>query len=592
MLKKIQDDCHGSFREAWQAMSRWEKAMLWQRLAIWLLQNDPKTCLDFLIATTGTLEKPDFTMVVDCLLYLDNFYYTDWLKDWQSNGHTYESLMEACLNPRDWPIISLPQRGVRLYVRRASPEAVAKALQLMKKRSIQMSAETALCFMWRFTALGDVDLALEALRRIPPIKDPLFTMESEGVMRHCCKLLTLDSIQDGDNWRNFRILPKLLEMGVRPNRDMMNIVLSNAFKTGDPQLAADMLHFMKVHHHVFDSYTYLTLLTDAVTRGDRDRTENLIHEVDAKEEIRKNPHVASKIFHYHYLFTVKQMNPEADPAGVFYSMLDLYTTIHDITPLKELLVIPPHYTPREEGEKIAPSPVTLYLMLATFFRCQSRLGTVQRIYNRFRELVLQGHPTIAPLAQTDHTYNEFLIGLRRTPRGLGPCVRVVEDMFHSGPLSEDSDGKTITHVKPSMRTWTLLLSAFLYNGQMLGAEKIKQMMAKHQVQYSDVTWNTIINGYANSQNIPEVAASIMAMEAAGFHVDSYTMKSLSYLHEPEKLRVALEELDNSAIERGLQQAASAPEPESNIHHDQKKHEELLDSGLQKLGKLGKLETKL
>lgn len=582
LLKKMQEDCYGSFREAWLAMPRRDKAMFWQRLAIWLLQNDPKLFLEFLIVTTDSQEKPDFTMVADCLLYMDNFHYADWLKDWKSGDHTYQSLIESCLHPRHWPIVSLPQKGVRLYVRRASREAVTLALRLIKERSIQMTGETALCFMWRFTELGDIDSALKALGYIQVIKDPHFTMDSEGVLRHCCKLLTLDSVQDGTDGRNFRILPKLLEMGVRPDRDMMNVVLSNAFKTGDPQLGADMLQFMKSHDHQFDSYTYLTLLTDAVARGDRGRVEGLIHEVEAQEEMRQNPYIASKIFHSHYIFTVKHMDADADPSGVFYSMLDMYNAIHDITPLKELLIIPPHYTPREGGANTPPSPVSLYLMIATYFRCQSRFATVQRIYHRFRELVMQGHPTIAPLAETDHTYNEFLIALRRNPRGLRSCVRLVEDMLHSAPQPESS-GKTITHVKPSMRTWTLLLSAFIFNRQPLAAERIKEMMAKHKVQYNDVTWNTIINGYANAQNIPETAASIKAMEEAGFPIDPYTMKSLRYLRDPERLWVAIDELDKNATDASTQKVISTPEPESDVRSDHKQREKLLDSGLQKLG---------
>lgn len=603
LVKKVQDDCHGSFREAWQGMHRREKAMFWQRLAIWLLQNDPRNFLDYLIVTTETQVKPDFSMVADSLLYMENFHYADWLKDWKSGAHTYESLIGTCLNPRHWPIISLPQKGVRLYIRRASLEALALALRLVKERSIQMTGETALCFMWRFTELGDVDSALEALKTVRVIKDPQFTMDSEGVLRHCCKLLTLDSVQDGTDGRNFRILPKLLELGVRPDRDMMNVVLSNAFKTGDPLLGADMLQFMKNHDHEFDSYTYVTLLTDAVARRDRGRVEGLVHEVEMQEELRKNPYIASKIFHSHYIFTVKNMDADADPSGVFYSMLDMYNAIHDINPLKELFIIPLRYTPRAGGANTPPSLFALYLMIATYFRCQNRLAIVQRIYDRFHELVIQGHPTIAPLAETDHTYNEFLIALRRNPRGLRSCVRLVEDMLHTTIPSDSSSGKDITHVKPTMRTWTLLLSAFMYNRQPLAAEKIKEMMAKHKVQYNDVTWNTIINGYANAQNIPETAASIKAMEEAGFRIDPYTMKSLRYLRDPERLWVALSELDQDPTEEGgLQQDTPRPEPESDVHNrntdvrnrsnqkNQKQGEKLLDSGLQKLGT--KLKPKL
>ncbi|KAJ5533617.1 hypothetical protein N7494_010169 [Penicillium frequentans] len=579
LLAKVQTDCLGSFREEWQAMDQNAKAQAWQRLAFWLLQNDPKLLLEFLIVTTEGQVKPDFSMVADCLMYLDTFYYEDWLKDWRSGICTYQSVIESCLHPTRWPILSLPQKGARLYIRRAGHKAVSLALKIAQERSLFLRGETALCFVWRFTEFKDVDRALEALAMIPKLKDDEFSMDSQGVHRHCCKLLTLDTVEEETGERNFKILPQLLEMGITPDRDMLNVVLANAFKTNG-ELGSDILQFMQNHGHDLDSYSYLTLLKDAVARGDRGKVDSLIREVEAQEELRKNPWIASKIFHSHYIFTVKHMDADADPSGIFYSMLDMYNHIYDITPLKELSIIPPRYIPRSDGANAPPSPIPLYIMLATYFRCQNRLANVQRIYGRFRELVAQGHPSIAPMVETDHTYNEFLIAFRNSPRGLRSCVQLVEDMLHPAGPQLDQIDKTIVPVKPSVRTWTLLLGSFIFHRQIHASEKIREMMDKHNVQYSDVTWNIIINGYANAQNIPETAAAIKAMEQQGFSIDSYTMKSLRYLRDPERLWVAIDELDRKATETSL--ALGTPEPEST-GSKQEERDQLIDSGLEKLG---------
>ncbi|KAJ5086326.1 hypothetical protein NUU61_007633 [Penicillium alfredii] len=584
LLEEIRADCQGRFRESWEKMARPMRASIWQRLAIWLLQNEPELTLEFLLVTTSGQEKPDFSMVAECLLYLDRFHYEDRLQNWQSGTHTYQSAIESCLHPKDWPILSLPQKGVRLYIRRSSHEGISLALRIAMERSTELSAETALCFMYRFTELRDVERALKALEYIPRLKEPGFTMQSEGVLRHCCKLLTLDTVQDTAGGRNFRILPRLLTMGVRPDRDMMNVVLSNSFKTGDPQLGADMLQFMKRHGHVLDSYTYLTLLTDAVSRGDRGRVDSLVQEVDSQAELRENPYIASKIFHAHYVFTAKHMDTDADARGVFYSMLDMYNRFHDLTPLKELLIVPSNYTPPVSKNNTPPSPVALYIMIATYFRCQKNFSNVQRIYIKFRELVLQGHPSIAPLAETDHTYNEFLIAFRSNPRGMRSSVRLVEDMLSSS--ANIPSGSSVVHAKPTVRTWTILLSAFTFHKHPLAAEKIKQMMAKYNMEYNDVTWNIIVNGYANAQNIPETASAIKAMEQHGFAIDPYTMKSLRYLRDPERLWVAIDEMDQKHPETARQQATSLPQsaPESVVRNDQKNRDQLVDLGLQRMEK--------
>ncbi|KAJ5761953.1 uncharacterized protein N7511_005335 [Penicillium nucicola] len=578
LLEMVRSDCHGKFREKWEAMTRPQKAFAWQRLAIWLLQNDPALALEFLLVTTATQEKPDFTLVADCLMYLERFHYEDSLENWRSGHHTFQSVIETCLNPKEWPIVQPPHKGFRLFIRRASANSVNEAFRIVKERGIFMTAETALCFMNRFTEFKDTQRALESLEFLPKIKDPEFGMNSEGVTRHCCKLLTLDTVEDKDGGRNFRILPQLLKMGVNPERDMMNVVLANAYKTGDPQLGSDMLQFMKNHNLDFDSYTYLTLLTDAVSRGDRGRVDELVQEVEMQEELQKNPYIFSKIFHAHYTFTAKHIDPNTDPSEVFYSMLEMYNRLHDITPLKELHMIPPQYTqPPTQAIRGPPSPVALFLMISTFFRCKNRQNHAHRMYEQFRTLAQQGHPSIAPLIETDHVYNEFLIAFRRADRGLRGCVRLVEDM-----LDPSSMPKETADANP--RTWTILLSAFNYHHRPDAAEKVRQMMTKHNVQYNDVTWNTIINGYANAQNIPETAAAIKMMEQQGFAIDPYTMKSLRYLRDPERLWVSMEELDDQHAQRGSTPTPvhPMPEPTSEVYVDTKERDLLIDRGLEKM----------
>ncbi|KAJ5893841.1 hypothetical protein N7495_005532 [Penicillium taxi] len=601
ILEKLQSQNSQAFGKIWHAMDRSIKASLWQRLAISLLEKDPQLLLKFLFATTQGETKPDFTMVVDCLLFLDRFYYKTWLKDHTVDGrHNYSDVIQACLHPTTWPIISLPHKGARLFIRRARLEAVVSAFLTVNRRGIHMTATTMLCFMWRFTELGDVDYALRALHKVRGMNEASFSMNSEGVHRHCCKLLTLDKVEDTQSGRNFQILPRLLEMGVRPDRDMMNVVVANAFKTGDPQLGADMLDFMKQHGFEYDSHTYMTLLKHAVECGDRGKVDALMHQFDAHDELRNNPWLVSKIMHCHYIYTVKHLDTDADPRRMFYSMLEMYNRFHDITPLRELFIIPRNYTVPGTGEikKTLPSPVALYIMIATYFRCQERFDMVQRVYSQFRSLVVQGHPVITPLAETDHTYNEFLLAFRESPRGLQPCMRVVEDMLNPPTFAADSLGTSKAHSKPTIRTWTILLSAFIFHRRPRAAERIREMMTKHNVRFNNVTWNTIISGYVTAQDIPKTAATIWEMEQQGFSIDQdpCTMRSLRYLRDPERLSVAIEELDRKTTEAGLDSHVEnhiyenvdgeeiiEHEPEFTVHNNNKKRDQLVDWGLEKLG---------
>jgi pentatricopeptide repeat protein len=139
---------------------------------------------------------------------------------------------------------------------------------------------------------------------------------------------------------------------------------------------------------------------------------------------------------------------------------------------------------------------------------------------------------------------------------------------------------TVEHAKPSYRTWAILLSVFIWHRRPAAAEKIKEMMAKHQVPYNDVTWNLIINGYANAQKVPETAAAMKAMEAQGFALDSYTMKSLRYLRDPERLWVAVDELDRAAQEAD---SVRSPTTQDSAAVEDAMRDEMIEKGLQKLG---------
>ncbi|KNG82261.1 pentatricopeptide repeat protein [Aspergillus nomiae NRRL 13137] len=577
LLEKIKTDCLGNFREAWEALDKSAKAPHWKRLSLWLLQNSPHLALEFFLVTCQSADKPLFAMVSDCFLFLDKCHAGEF-QHWEKGGHTYVSLLLTCLDPSNWPVAHLGQKGIRLYLKNAGPEELYHAWTIVDGRRNHITSQTWLCFMRQFTEIGDIHKSLEALELVRRREQDNFLMDSQGVMRHCCKLLLLDSVQDTPNGRNFYILPKLLKMGVRPDRDMMNIVLSNAFKTGDPQVGFDMFRFMRRQSLEPDSFTYLTLLNDAVTRGDRERVQSLIQDIRARG-LEKNDWIASKIFHAHFTFNAKHHDPNDDPNGVFYSLLDMYNQLYDITPLKELSIIPPEYTPPPGGDNLQPSLIALYLMIATYLRCQKRISHAHRIYTKFKALVSENHPIIAPLACTDHTYNEFLVAFRDDPRGLRPAVRLVEDMLHSSNEDREPEDGAPVHGKPSVRTWTILMSAFTFNKQPLAAEKVREMMAKHGVEYNKVTWNMVINTYANAQNISEVAKSIKAMEAQGYSMDSYTMKCLRYLQDPERLWIAVEELDKEADARHDMVTSLDQTP---LEHELDEEEHLLEQGLRRL----------
>ncbi|KAL3480105.1 hypothetical protein BJX99DRAFT_221273 [Aspergillus californicus] len=577
LLDKLKSDSTGAFSDAWGTLGRDEKSAHWERLSLHLLYRAPDLLPNFLRTTCQSPDKPDFSLLRDCLRFL-NRYFPDFVD---------QSLITSCLHPETWPIFHLAQNGARLYINAADSDGVYYAWRCAQKKRVHMTAKTYLCFMKRFTEFQDVDGALRALNALRLLKEPVLHLQSPSVIHHCCKLLTLDSITDDANGRNFHILPKMLELGVKPTRDMMNVVLWIANKAGHSEVAHTLLEYMKAQNMELDSYTYNAMITGAIASKDRSRLQTLLGEIQSMPEIHKNPFVFSKILHSHFLSTAKHISADDDAHDIFYSMLGFYSQLHDTGPLKELSIIPQHFKPPLGGERSPPSVVALLIMISTYLRCLPSLRIAERVYHRFQKLLQEGHPAIAPLAATDHTYNEFLVAFRRSPAGLEPSVRLVEDMLsrsHKDGKLKRSRKVKFAYAPPSARTWSLLMSSFVFSKQPFAADRVRHMQSKYGVEPTQDTWNMVVNNYANSQNIPQLAITIRLMEREGFILDEYSSKALGYLHDPDQLWAEIDTLDLASDEEsdeGLPgtSGVSDQEPTSS---DEALDESMFEHGMQRL----------
>lgn len=93
--------------------------------------------------------------------------------------------------------------------------------------------------------------------------------------------------------------------------------------------------------------------------------------------------------------------------------------------------------------------------------------------------------------------------------------------------------------KPSVQTWSIVAHSYFRNGQRAAAEKIMQMMREQGITPDQVTWNTIISGYAGMQDAFAAVEAMKNMEQARFEVDSYTLKALTRIRDRNQLLDAL-----------------------------------------------------
>jgi pentatricopeptide repeat protein len=455
------------------------------------------------------------------------------------------------LGPDKWPAENTPQVGLWLYLSTRKDSEVASAFERMvHKNKATVTSRLALRFVDRFVRLGDVDYALQALRIAWFVEKERTPQYTRQVIERCKNLLELDEIIEIDGAYQFRILGEMLDMGIIPNRDMFNVTMENAVRLGEPGLAFDIYKYMLSRGRPPNAHTFVVLLEDAIERRDVEMTQYVLRQITSDQSIDKPEYVVSKVLHAIHCFEMEAPeNPEPwERLDRFHDMLQIYRRFHDERPLIDLGIIrPDNENPEltDTSEKMRPSLHTLTVMISAYVRSQTETNLIRELLSRFIQLVSKGHPDIAPLAETDHVYNAFLMGMRPHPSMLNDGVNVLATMLTPLPetaVLQDGSQRPVQHARPTVQTWAILLSAFLTHRQPQSAVKIRETMLKHGYQFNQPTWNILIRGFARLQMIEETAASLVMMDRENFAPNERTERALGVIRNQTRLRAVLDQL--------------------------------------------------
>lgn len=95
------------------------------------------------------------------------------------------------------------------------------------------------------------------------------------------------------------------------------------------------------------------------------------------------------------------------------------------------------------------------------------------------------------------------------------------------------------HPKPDIYTWSILLKVFMDRRQPRAAEKVLTMMKDRDVWPNQVTWNSLIFGYARMQDMSMTVDAVNRLQRGGFDLDGVTMRGLTYLENRRALIEAM-----------------------------------------------------
>ncbi|MCJ1351325.1 MAG: hypothetical protein MMC33_001309 [Icmadophila ericetorum] len=374
-------------------------------------------------------------------------------------------------------------------------------------------------FVHRFVDNGDLFNALRVFRLIPRS----FFLLNYTEQHVCVRILRLKLQVENLYATRSAILTEMLERGIRPNRFMVNVIMTNAVE-GEDYNTVWKVHALTAGNGMKpDDITYDLLLRVA---RDMETVENIRKEASEAGIFPKVPRLVAT-----YLVSVFKLAQAQDSDSmVFDLLLPTYREFFDILPLNDLLGL---RLDQDEGARNwEVNHVALGIMILAYLR-QTRHGRdTHQIYQNYMKLIQTGHPVWLELAKTDHTANAFVWALGQRADTLHLCISVLEDMIkYSASLGV---------MPPKEMTWSMLLNNFLYHGQISAAERVLSIMKARGVETQQMTWSNIVAAYARTQDVGAAVDALIRLEKNGFSIDERTIKALGLIHDRERLREALE----------------------------------------------------
>ena len=514
---------HSSANEDGLKLQDRDADQIWLNVMLWCLRYQKKKALLLLTITMkGRRYRPPRYAVADSLRFLSRHFFFGVAKPdpkavdaiWLLTRKFIEGASEQ------ERVFTVPQHLIFNVLRSMDNSRFLSFFWLLGVNKAVLHAHTMLQFLNRFVQVGRIDTSMRLLSTVAKTSYDLSLPE---VQMACVKLLRTRFDTPEQYTVRSNLLAQMLEMGIRPKIEMFNAILVNAGEGGDFDNAWKMYALARENGLVPDSITYNVLLKGAVLSGNLPNINSVIREIQANPEVLQNLRVLSDV--------LKAISLTVSPEDQFGAMLDLYKQYCDLRPLQDLSLVgsETQVLPSTDYHGHQPTKFILRQMILAYIR--RRLGQSRdphkliHNYNLYYQHIKENHPLIAPLAQDGEVANAFIIAFGKRPETLQHCITVVRHMLElSSQRHATSD--IVAYPAPNVHTWSVLVAAYIFNRQSRAAEKVLDMMRKRGIEYTQVTWNTLVSGYASMQDVDKAVKAVKGMEAAGFEANAYTARGL------------------------------------------------------------------
>jgi hypothetical protein len=455
----------------WQQLSSLQQRKRWPHIMMKCLVVSTKQAFDFLLAT-HVKPLPPFEIVMDAMLYLKRAR-TDELNSSTELRDQYMQVLAKQLQPTRW-IYHMERKHLDLLLEDCTAEEGRHLFEKLLDADVDLTYHCMLIFMDFFTRIGDIDLSLKALNGIDL---HLRRRPNRNVLSRCMNLLKLDTITSDGTSPNFRILPQILQAGVKPSLALHNIIMKNAVNLGSSVVAWDLFHYIQEHGLRTDARTYLILLQDSLARRDAARLQEILDAVQRRDDLSKNPHLI--VYTLTVIRVIHGQDLKLSPRIVFSNMLAIYSRAFSTAPLRHLKMVSGDSRSLSSPNQVDPDVKTLSYVVQSYVLAQHSPMVVQSLFNWTEHLRSECDDLALALTQCLPLYDGFIAFFARRSETLPKCLQIIQAML---------DRK----VQPSATTWGILALAFTKHGQPQAAEEVRGMMDRQGIRLEEKTVRLIM----------------------------------------------------------------------------------------------------
>ena len=444
------------------------------------------------------------------------------------------------------------QKAIWLILDHCNEDQLRSLFRCLLTYNLPLTSHTLLHFAENFMDLGQFELSLEIIRSAVNVGGHL----SQYALQSSCVRLLRTSPPEPVYKIQAQTANELLNMNIKPRVPLWTCIILNAVNGKDYKEAwrwydAGISDGLKPNLE-----TFTVLLKMAKDGNDQDVLYRVTEDAWREEILPNNLDLVFDLLHTRLLLGTQQLNVASGGNWTsFRELIHVYSQYCDIEPLQELgIKVDPILCQEQGGRRLpAPTPTIVSIILLAYIRRTQGRKVVKDMYDRYSNLVKSGHPIIAPIANTDHIGNAFVLALGSSLDTLHHCAGVVKDMLQSSPIGSSPSSafpSTTPHQtgQPTLQTWNIMINAYMKHRNIEAAEKVLSILRNRNFKPSVFTWSHLIRGYADQQEVDKVVGALKAMKEADIEYNEYTIAYLQRLHNKPRFFKALDKMDRELNE--------------------------------------------